>query len=246
MNSFTLIIPYRLESNRFPNKYISDFLGISLLEHSLKLCEELGSDIIITAPEEDFVKEVSDLQKKYGFTFISTSQECKSGTERLLEISRKKKYHYYVLIPADEPLIDKDEFKRVLYREQLSDFNTCYSDFYNEEDCISNLSAKIVSTWDDYLLYQSRNIIPIQKGGKLDYKKCKKHVGIKIFSQHGLDELYKLGHRETQLDKIESLEELRLIECGFKVKLHKIKHIGFGIDTPEQVKLLEDRYYVNT
>ena len=52
--------------------------------------------------------------------------------------------------------------------------------------------------------------------------------------------------RKTNLDKIEGLEEIKLVECGFKVKLHKIKHIGFGIDSPEQVKLLEDRYYANT
>ena len=241
-----LIIPYRLKSSRFLNKYISDFLGIPLIEHSLKLCEEFGNDVIVTAPKEDYVKEVSDLQEKYGFQFISTSPDCQSGTDRIIEISRKIKDNYYILIPSDEPLIDKEEFKRVLYREQLDDFNTCYTDFYNEEDCISNLSAKIVSTWDDYLLYQSRNIIPVKKNSEFDYKDCKKCVGIKIFSQKGLDELYKLNHRETQLDKFEGLEELRIIELGFKVKLHKIKHIGFGIDIPEQVKLLEDRYYVNT
>ena len=236
-----LIIPYRLKSSRFPNKYISDFLGLPLIEHSLKLCEEFGNDVIVTAPKEDYVKEVSDLQEKYGFQFIPTSPDCKTGTDRVIEISRKIRDDYYIMIPADEPLIKKQELKRVLHRESLDDFNTCYTDFYNEEDCISNLSAKIVSTWDDYLLYQSRNIIPIQKGGKLDYKKCKKHVGIKIFSQHGLDELYKLGHRETQLDKIESLEELRIIELGFKFKLHKISHIGCGVDVKEQVDILEKR-----
>jgi 3-deoxy-manno-octulosonate cytidylyltransferase (CMP-KDO synthetase) len=240
-----LIIPYRLKSSRFPNKYISDFLGLPLIEHSLKLCEGLGG-IIVTAPKEDFVKEVFDLQEKYGFQFIPTSPDCKTGTDRVIEISRKIRDDYYIMIPADEPLIDKEEFKQVLYKEQLDDFNTCYTDFYSEEDCVSNLSAKIVSTWDDYLLYQSRNIIPIQKSGEFDYKKCKKQVGIKIFSQKGLDELYKLNHRETQLDKFEGLEELRIIELGFKVKLYKIKHIGFGIDIPEQVKLLEDRYHVNT
>jgi len=241
-----LIIPYRLKSSRFPNKYITSFLGIPLIEHFLRLCEEFGNDVIVTAPKEDFVKEVSDLQYHYGFQFIPTSLDCQSGTDRVIEISRKIRDDYYILIPADEPLIDKEEFKRVLYREQLDDFNLCYSDFYCEEDCVSNLSAKIVSTWDDYLLYQSRNIIPTKKNGEFDYTDCKKCVGLKIFSQKGLDELYKLNHRETQLDKFEGLEELRIIELGFKFKLHKIKHIGFGIDIPEQVKLLEDRYHANT
>ena len=238
-----LILPYRLKSSRFPNKYISDFLGIPLIEHSLKLCEEFGNDVIVTAPKEDYVKEISDLQEKYGFQFIPTSPDCQSGTDRVIEISRKNRDDYYVLIPADEPLIDKEELKRVLYREQLDDFNTCYTDFYSEEDCISNLSAKVVSTWDDYLLYQSRNIIPIQKSGEFDYKKCKKQVGIKIFSQKGLDELYKLNHRETILDKFEGLEELRIVELGFKFKLHKISHIGCGVDVKEQVKVLEARKF---
>ena len=238
-----LIIPYRLKSSRFLNKYISDFLGIPLIEHSLKLCEEFGNDVIVTAPKEDYVKEVSDLQEKYGFQFISTSPDCQSGTDRIIEISRKIKDNYYILIPSDEPLIDKEEFKRVLYREQLDDFNTCYTDFYNEEDCISNLSAKIVSTWDDYLLYQSRNIIPVKKNSEFDYKDCKKCVGIKIFSQKGLDELYKLNHRETILDKFEGLEELRIVELGFKFKLHKISHIGCGVDVKEQVKVLEARKF---
>ena len=162
MNNSILIIPYRLKSGRFPNKFISKFFGITLIEHSLKLCDGLGLKIIVTAPEEDFVKEVFDLQKKYEFQFIPTSADCQSGTDRVIEISRKIKEDYYIMIPADEPLIDKEEFKRVLYREQLDDFNLCYSDFYCEEDCVSNLSAKIVSTNDDYLLYLSRNIIPIK------------------------------------------------------------------------------------
>jgi 3-deoxy-manno-octulosonate cytidylyltransferase (CMP-KDO synthetase) len=236
-----LIIPYRLKSSRFPNKYISNFLERPLIEHSIKLCQGLG-DVIVTAPKEDYVKEVSDLQEKYGFQFIPTSPDCKTGTDRVIEISRKIRDNYYIMIPADEPLIRKEEFKRVLYKEQLDDFNTCYTDFYSEEDCISNLSAKIVSTWDNYLLYQSRNIIPIQKSGEYNWKECKKQVGIKIFSQKGIDELYKLKHRETQLDKFEGLEELRIIELGFKFKLHKIKHIGCGIDVPNQVERMEKRY----
>ena len=236
-----IIIPYRLKSNRFPNKYVSNFLGTSLIEHSLRICQGLG-DIIVTAPKDDYVKEVSDLHLKYEFDFIPTSLECKSGTDRAIELSKRFVDDYYVIIPADEPLIDRHELKRVL-SSKLDDFNLCYCDFYDEKDCITNLSAKIVSTFDDYLLYESRNIIPIKKDGTFDYKDCKKCVAIKIFSYWGIKKLY---DRKTNLDKIEGLEEIKLVECGFKVKLHKIKHIGFGIDSPEQVKLLEDRYYANT
>ncbi len=235
-----LVIPYRLESKRFPNKYLVDFLGESLIGHSIRLCQGLG-DIIVTAPQEDYVEKVRDLHSKYNFSFIPTSLDCQSGTDRVIEISKKIVDDYYVLIPADEPLIEHNELKRVLSSE-LYNFNLCYCDFYCEEDCSSSLSAKIVSTHDDYLLYQSRNVIPIQKNGDFDFKSCKKCVGIKIFSYKGIQSLY---GKKTCLDKVEGLEELKYVELGFKVKLHKIKHIGFGIDIPSQVKLLESRYVEN-
>ena len=86
------------------------------------------------------------------------------------------------------------------------------------------------------------NVIPIQKDGNFNFKLCKKCVGIKVFSYKGIQSLY---DKKSCLDKVESLEELKYVELGFKVKLHKIKHIGFGIDIPSQVKLLENRYYEN-
>ena len=233
-----LIIPYRLESKRFPNKYLVDFLGESLIEHSIKLCQGLG-DVIVTAPQEDYVEKVRDLHSKYNFSFISTSLDCQSGTDRVIEISKKIVDDYYVLIPADEPLIEHHELKKVLSSE-LKGFNLCYCDFYCEEDCSSSLSAKSVSTHDDYLLYQSRNVIPIQKDGNFNFKLCKKCVGIKVFSYKSIQSSY---DKKSCLYKVESLEELKYVELGFKVKLHKLKHIGFGIVIPSQVNLLENRYY---
>ena len=88
----------------------------------------------------------------------------------------------------------------------------------------------------------SRNVIPIQKNGLFDYKKCKKAVGIKVFSNFGIKQIY---DKKTELDLIEGLEELKLLELGHKVKMHKIKHFGYGVDIPEQLESLEKRYYEN-
>ena len=83
-----LIIPYRLKSSRFPNKYISNFLEKPLIEHSIKLCQGLG-DVIVTAPKEDYVKEVSDLHSEYKFDFIriffKSSCNSKSSLFKLSE-----------------------------------------------------------------------------------------------------------------------------------------------------------------
>ena len=235
-----IIIPYRLKSSRFPNKYIKKFIGKSLIEHSIELGQGLG-DVILTSPKEDYIDEISNLHTKYNFEFIPTSINCKSGTDRAIELSKKIHDDYYVIIPVDEPMIRKEEFQRVLSSE-LDDFNMCYTDFYNEEDCHSKLSAKIIFTKDNYLLYMSRNVIPIQKNGLFDYKKCKKAVGIKVFSNFGIKQIY---DKKTELDLIEGLEELKLLELGHKVKMHKIKHFGYGVDIPEQLESLEKRYYEN-
>ena len=235
-----IIIPYRLKSKRFPNKYLKHFIGKSLIEHSIILSQNLG-DVILTSPEEDYIDEVSKLKLKYDFEFIPTPLKCRSATDRAIEISKKIHDDYYVIIPVDEPLIKRSEFERVL-SSNLDDFNMYYTDFFNEEDCISELSAKVIFTKDKYLLYMSRNVIPVLKNGMFDYKKCKKAVGIKVYSKFGIQQLY---DKKTELDLIEGLEELKLVELGYKVKMHKIRHIGFGIDIPEQIKLLEDRYYEN-
>ena len=75
-----------------------------------------------------------------------------------------------------------------------------------------------------------------------NHEDCYKHVGVKIFSDKGLEKLIYQQFITTKLDMIEGLEELRLIELGFRVKMHEILHDGFGVDIPEQISILESRY----
>ena len=237
-----LILPYRLQSNRFPNKILSKVFGISLIERSLKTFTGRGYRVIVTAPEEDFCEEVQLLQSKYNFDFIASPITCRSGTERVLHISRRIRSDYYSLIPVDEPLLSFEEINKIILGNSLEDLNTFYTNFYCREDCISKLSSKVVMTVDNYLLYQSRNVIPIRKLENFNHEDCYKHVGVKIFSDKGLSKIISRQFIPTKLDMIEGLEELRLIELGFRVKMHEILHDGFGVDIPEQISILESRY----
>ena len=109
------------------------------------------------------------------------------------------------------------------------------------EDAISNLSAKIVTDNNDFILYMSRSVIPISKQGEIDIKKLKKNVGVFFFKKSFLTELKSKKNIKTYLDKYEGLEQLRWLELGYKIKIIKINHYGYGIDIPEQIKLLEKR-----
>jgi 3-deoxy-manno-octulosonate cytidylyltransferase (CMP-KDO synthetase) len=87
----------------------------------------------------------------------------------------------------------------------------------------------------------SRSIIPISKSGEINIKKLKKNVGVFFFKKNFLNELKKQKNIETYLDKYKGLEQLRWLELGYKIKVIKINHYGYGIDVPEQIKLLVKR-----
>lgn len=240
------VLPFRLKSKRFPNKYITDFEGKSLLEHSLILSNNINfGDTIITSPKEDFDKavEVCNL-KDYDYDFIPTSKHCESATDRIVEISRNYDYDIYLSIPVDEVLLLKEEIESSVWEilnEDEFQVYTFYCNFFCEEDAVSHLSAKIVMNQNKEVQYMSRAIIPSNKNGTFNLEKLKKNVGIFIFTAKFLDDLFNKRNIPTSWDKIEGLEQLRWIELGFPLKLKKIIHYGFGIDVPEQIIRLKER-----
>jgi 3-deoxy-manno-octulosonate cytidylyltransferase (CMP-KDO synthetase) len=149
----------------------------------------------------------------------------------------------FVSIPVDEPALLPGQIEESLGYVQKNYFHaaTCYCDFYCIEDAISELSAKIVTNNRDKILYISRSVIPIAKNGTIDIKKLKKNVGVFFFTRHFLDNLRASSHIETELDKLEGLEQLRWLELGFSINACKVIHHGFGIDVPGQIEQLEKR-----
>jgi 3-deoxy-manno-octulosonate cytidylyltransferase (CMP-KDO synthetase) len=240
------IIPFRLQSQRFPNKPLCIFLGKTLIETSLDIANTVTlGNTILTGPEEDFLKvkeSIPGLHKKK-FTFIPTSRECKSATERVMEISLELKGDLYISIPMDEPSIIPGELEKGLSfsLEHNPGVLTLYCDFYCEEDARSTLSAKIVTDNRGHILYMSRSIIPIRKNGTLQLSMLKKNVGVFYFRGDFLRSLVEYREVNTSLDTYEGLEQLRWLELGHSIHVQKIIHYGFGIDIPDQVKQLEKR-----
>lgn len=239
------ILPFRLKSERFPNKPLSKIFNKTLLENSICISEKINyGKTILTCSEKDFNKVQNEVDlKKYNFNFLPSSSSCSCATDRVLEIYDKLDSDIFISIPIDEALLIPEEINNIILNISNYDFDvlTFYCNFYNKEDAISKLSAKITTNKNQEILYLSRSIIPITKNGDIKLNNLKKNVGVFFFKKHFLDKL-KLKHNvETTLDKIEGLEQLRWLELGFKIKILKIKHYGFGIDIPEQIKLLEDR-----
>ena len=240
------ILPIRLQSSRFPNKPLATVMGRTLVESGLAVCQQInGGDTVLTATEEDFdeIRRRLDLGA-YKFRYIPSSDICRCATERVLEIYNSIRGDLFVSIPVDETaaLIPR-EVSRVLRETEKIAYSilTLYCEFFSLADARSTLSAKVVMNRGNELLYMSRSPIPLLKSGELKLEFLKKHVGLYFYRRAALDRLQALRDVPTQLDTLEGLEQLRWLELGMTVQLQKIRHIGFGIDVPDQIPLLEER-----
>lgn len=242
------VIPLRLKSQRFPEKVLAEINGMTLLETSIKIAKELNFiDKIVVASGDDDTR-IKDICEKNKVDFLYIDKEVSCGTERVFYVKKKyKTFKFYVTIPVDEPSINYNELNKMwtdnfTYFVDEYSITTMYSDFYNEEDLLDPKSCKILS--ENTILYTSRAVIPAKKNGELHpLSTYKKHIGVFIFPEkllthHGL----KLW-TETESSKLEGLEQNMFL--GYDFVCIKIKHIGFGIDTQEQIELLEDRLKEN-
>jgi len=246
MKSLYVMVPFRLKSSRFPNKILTQFQGRTLLENAISIAErtELGK-VILTGPKEDYeyVRQSVDLSR-FDIEFVPSSRACRSASDRLVELCEVfNDGDIFVSIPADEPLLNPDEVRRVVaqHHDGEDSIMTLYCDFFCMEDAESPLSAKIVVVEANRLAYMSRALIPATKTGLPRLEQLKKNVGVFVFNQSVLKKLNRLEEVDTFLDKIEGLEQLRWLELGFTIQVAKINHIGFGIDVPEQILSLEER-----
>ncbi|MBN2439815.1 MAG: hypothetical protein JXJ04_00660 [Spirochaetales bacterium] len=240
------IVPFRLQSERFPNKALCRIFGKTLIENILDIVNAVEEgETILTSPEEDYhevLDKLPGLQSKK-FSFIPTSTSCKSATERVLELYPQLEGELFISIPMDEPALIPSQLERGLEYSIKNnvDLLTLYCDFFCEEDALSGLSAKIVTDNQSRILYMSRSVIPIQKNGTINMSMLKKNVGVFYFKRSFLEDLSSAGSIKTELDTYEGLEQLRWLELGFKIDVCKVVHYGFGIDVHEQVAQLEKR-----
>lgn len=165
------------------------------------------------------------------------------GTNRVFKFyMRHPDYDWYMSIPADEPTIDPFQIIEFIESNQIlnsDEIHTFYTKFYCKEDLLNPLSCKIVTDENNYMIYNSRNVVPINKDGThLSLTDYKKHVGIFLFPKK-IFENY--GTTLWEGINIESLEQNMFLQTTVKVKLHEIHHVGFGVDVPEQISHLERR-----
>jgi len=233
------IIPARYQSTRFPGKVLADIKGKSMVQRVYEQASKSTFlDKIIVATES---KEVKQHVESFGGVAYITADSHVSGTDRCFEALnlQKEDYDYIINIQGDEPFISPsqiDELAAIL--DGTVELATLIKKISTNAELFNYGEVKTVFNKQMEALYFSRQPIPYCRNeGEMEWlthQDYYKHIGIYAYRADVLQTISKLPL--SNLEKAESLEQLRWIENGLKIKLAFTKHESVCIDTKEDLE----------
>ena len=237
------IIPARYGSTRFPGKPLIDLKGKSMIQRVVEGVEKssLLTDVIVATDDERIETHLKSLGKKV----LMTSGEHPSGTDRCAEVVSRliEQFDVIINIQGDEPLVDARQLDQLAsaFEDSEVQIATIASRNISVEDINNPNRIKLVVNKNNEALYFSRSAIPNTinaKGNPLDVYPFLRHIGLYAYRSETLLEIAKLP--ATELEKIESLEQLRWLYNGYSIKVVETEIETPNIDVPEDVeKVLE-------
>lgn len=239
------IIPARFASTRFPGKPLTDIMGKTMIQRVYeRACQSKLLHIVVVATDD---KRIFDHVQSFGGRVLMTAAHHPSGTDRCLDALQqlKESYQYVINIQGDEPFIEPeqiDELAAVL-QDGDTELATQMIRVTDHESLFDKGEVKIVLNTNNEALYFSRMVIPFIKGVKEkewhlhhDYYR---HVGMYAYRRDILEKICRLP--VSALEKAESLEQLRWIENGYRIKCVPTRFESHCIDTPEDVEKVLQR-----
>ncbi|KAJ6298113.1 hypothetical protein OIU76_019280 [Salix suchowensis] len=234
------IIPARYASSRFEGKPLVNILGKPMIQRTwerAKLASTLDHIVVATDDEK-----IAECCRGFGADVVMTSESCRNGTERCNEALQKldKKYDVVVNIQGDEPLIEPEIIDGIVKALQAAPdavFSTAVTAL-KPEDAFDPNRVKCVVDNRGYAIYFSRGLIPYNKTGKVNPQfPYMLHLGIQSYDSKFLKIYPELQPTPLQLE--EDLEQLKVLENGYKMKVIKVDHEAHGVDIPEDVEKIE-------
>lgn len=240
--SFTVVIPARYQSSRLPGKPLADIGGKPMIQWVYEQSLKSGADQVIIATDDEKVEKAA---LAFGATVCMTSPNHQSGTERLAEVVEKMaidKEHIIVNVQGDEPLIPPAIIAQVadnLAHRDDAPMATLAVEIESEDEVFNPNAVKVVTDKDGYALYFSRATIPWDRDqfatqSPTIAQPLMRHIGIYAY-RAGFIDTY-INWQPSQLEKIECLEQLRVLWYGEKIHVEIAKEAPpAGVDTPEDL-----------
>ncbi len=234
MGKTAIIIPARYGSSRLEGKPLIKVLDKPIIQwvwEKAKKCA--NADMVIVATDDE---RIYDAVKAFGGDVEMTSTEHKSGSDRIAEVaSRHPEIDIIVNLQGDEPLINLDDINAVIagVRDDATvDISTLVREIKEDDEANNPNLVKCVFDVNNYALYFSRSKIPYERNA--NESKIYGHLGIYGYRKESLFKMTKLN--QTNLERAESLEQLRALQSGMRIKVAITENIPVGIDTIEDLE----------
>lgn len=232
------VIPARYASTRLPCKLLRDICGKPLLQWTYEAARKAKLlDKLIVACDDVKIKQACD---SFGADCVMTSVEHKSGTDRIAEAIGPMEARVVINIQADEPLISPaiiDALADTMLANDSLVMATVKRRIVENADIDNPNVVKVVCDKDGFALYFSRYAIPYKRDAGADIAYFK-HMGIYAYAKDFLYVFKKLSG--SCLENAEKLEQLRVLEAGYKIKVIETTFDTVGVDTEEDLLRVEN------
>lgn len=238
MNSFTAIIPARYASTRFPGKPLAVIAGKSMIRRVYEQTSLVFDRVIVATDDERIASHVRD----FGGRVEMTSAEHRSGTDRIAEVMQRIGCQNDVIVnvQGDEPFISAAQLEQIktLFDDPTCQIATLAKPFDADEDIFNPNAVKVIFSPSGAAIYFSRLPVPYIRGVEREQWASRhtyyKHVGLYAYRGEVLAEITRLS--PSELEQCESLEQLRWVEAGYRIKVGITHESSYGIDTPEDLE----------
>ncbi len=232
MSKTAIIIPARYNSKRLQGKPLIKVCDKPIIQWVWERAIQVKSaDMVIIATDN---QEIYDCAKSFGANVEMTSENHKCGSDRIVEVAQKyPEISYIINLQGDEPMINTscvEEVIKQIKEDENADISTLLSEIQNEDLDDPNM-VKCVKDINGYAMYFSRSKIPFERNKGI--AKFYKHIGIYGYKR---DALFKMTqYPQPEVEQAESLEQLRALYNGMKIKTSVVEFQAIGIDTIEDL-----------
>lgn len=242
---FLAIIPSRYASTRFPGKPLALLGGKTVVQRVYERVSKVFTDVCVATDDDRIATAV----REFGGNVVMTSSSHRSGTDRCCEAADKLGLQPDVVVnvQGDEPFIETSQLESVIrcFDDEATDIATLVKPFAATDgwEALSNPnSPKVVVDNDGNAIYFSRSVIPYLRGVPqqewLQHHTYYKHIGLYAYRMKVLHEICTMP--QGQLEVAESLEQLRWLQAGYRIKVGYTQVETVGIDTPEDLRKAEN------
>lgn len=238
---FMAIIPARYASTRFPGKPLAILGGKTVIQRVYEQVSSVLSEVYVATDDE----RIREAVEAFGGRAVMTRSDHKSGTDRIEEAAEKigAQADIIINVQGDEPFIQPSQIETLmqLFDAPETQIGTLGKPFETMEAVENPNSPKIVTDNRGFALYFSRSVIPFVRGKEhgewLGSYPFLKHLGIYAYRREVLHEVTLLP--QSSLEKAESLEQLRWLQNGYRIRVGLTNVETVGIDTPEDLERAE-------